>query len=525
VIAAALAPARASACGGFFCSTTPVQQAGEDIAYAIDDDGSLTMTVRIVYQGAAPDFAWILPLPVEPEAIEVGTDALFDALEDAAAPVFVTEPVTEGECRPEPRCEPPPRPAGAGCDDAPIDECTGICIGDAGPGVDVRSTERVGPYESVVLSGGSADELRDWLVEHGYDIPSSFLPAISDYVAAGQLFVALRLRAEVATGEIQPIAIRMRGAQTCLPIRLTRVATVPDLPIAAYFLARAPAVPTNYSLIEVPADDPLLWSGRRTWASRVTPAVDGAGGQAFVMDYAGPTPAIQIALPSIDDLATASDPAAFFDALIARGYPMDTQLTSIAERHVGSSDSLATRQLVTCLAAGRGTTCGAASTFDPEALVLAIDEAITTPRLAGQAMLDGHATLTRLFTTMSAADMSLDPEFRIDEGIADVSNVRTASLVTECSEAFYPSTAPQRLILPSGRATRFREGVEVEDDEALCARSGMRVASGGCAAATARGGSAMSVALAIGLVVAIGTRRRRRGARGLLTGRGAGGGL
>lgn len=507
----ALTPTPVRACGGLFCSRVPVLQAGEDIAYSVDADGTLTMAVRIVYQGAAPEFAWILPVPVEPEAIDVGTNALFDALEDASEPSFQTEPVVEGECRPEPRCEAPPR-SGGGClvEESPPGACTGICSDGGGRStIDVRSMQQVGPYESVVLTGGSAAELRAWLVEHGYDIPASSLPAIDEYVAARQLFVALRLRSESSTGEIQPIVLRLRGVQACLPIRLTRIATVADLPIAAYFLARAPAVPTNYSLIDAPADDPQLWRGRLRWADRVSAAVDNAGGQAFVMDYAGAMPALDVTLPPVDDLARSADPAAFFGALIERGYPMDAQLLAIAARFVIATVPSATSAYVQCLASGAGASCGAPGAFSSAELAAAIDAAITTPRRAAQEMIERHSTLTRLFTTMSAADMTLDPDFRIDEGVAHVSNVHVATLLTECGPSFYPSTAPQVLITPAGFRLRVREGVAVDDDEAFCARSGRRVASGGCAAGQTGAGSATPVALAIGVAIALGRRRAR----------------
>ena len=95
---AAVVPSRASACGGFFCSSAPVVQARETVAYSYEDDGTLTMAVQIVYQGRDEDFAWILPLPVPPETIAVGTDALFDALSTATEPQFTLSMGREGEC-------------------------------------------------------------------------------------------------------------------------------------------------------------------------------------------------------------------------------------------------------------------------------------------------------------------------------------------------------------------------------------------------------------------------------------------
>ena len=54
---ALLAPSTASACGGFFCSNTPVNQSGERIAFVLED-GHVEAHVEILYSGSAKKFAW-----------------------------------------------------------------------------------------------------------------------------------------------------------------------------------------------------------------------------------------------------------------------------------------------------------------------------------------------------------------------------------------------------------------------------------------------------------------------------------
>ena len=48
----------------------------------LTDGDMLEVHVRIQYTGAAERFAWMVPLPAVPE-VEIGVDALFDALSDA----------------------------------------------------------------------------------------------------------------------------------------------------------------------------------------------------------------------------------------------------------------------------------------------------------------------------------------------------------------------------------------------------------------------------------------------------------
>ena len=85
-----------SACGGFFCTTTPVDQNAERIIFTQNGDGTVSAYVQIEYTGEAPDFSWILPLPeaIAAEDVEVPEDAMaaFTELEVATDPVFLMPP-------------------------------------------------------------------------------------------------------------------------------------------------------------------------------------------------------------------------------------------------------------------------------------------------------------------------------------------------------------------------------------------------------------------------------------------------
>lgn len=65
-----LLPSPAFACGGMFCdtstATTIVVQAAERIVFSFDE-GMLDTEVQIAFQGEADEFAWVVPVPVEPE--------------------------------------------------------------------------------------------------------------------------------------------------------------------------------------------------------------------------------------------------------------------------------------------------------------------------------------------------------------------------------------------------------------------------------------------------------------------------
>jgi len=84
----------ASACGGFFCQNSTIDQNSERIIFTRNRDGTISAYVQIQYTGSAPDFSWILPIPepIGPENLAVPEDtmAAFTELEVAADQVFVS---------------------------------------------------------------------------------------------------------------------------------------------------------------------------------------------------------------------------------------------------------------------------------------------------------------------------------------------------------------------------------------------------------------------------------------------------
>jgi len=530
-------PSPASACGGFFCSNQPIDQSGENIIFSVEEDGAIEAHVQILYQGAAEQFAWILPTPSAP-AISVGTDALFRALDQSTRPVFFTNSETTGTCRSEPSCydyydadRGGPAFAGgfadAGAASAPPS------------GVDVVFRGNVGPYDAAVLTATDVNALYDWLNEYDYQIPESARPEIDAYIATRSYFVALRLQKDRAVGEIQPIVLRYTNGEPCIPIRLTRIAAVDDMPIRAYFLASQGMRSTNYTMLTPDVDDePGLFLGSRSYESVVTNAVDDAGGRAFVTDYLGSTPSVALELPDIADLATVSDARAFVRALRERGFVGDTQLLALLQRFLPPPTPEDATSFYNCLVQSW---CSgyedylAGLLFQPADFVAALEEAILAPRRNAQAMVGRHPMLTRLYTTMSAAEMTEDPVFYPSDAARTVSNIHTARLITECSPDYFWFAAPQRLVLPTGREVRAREGVVYPgSDEMYCADRGAGTfspwtpvdtlretadlrareavsasGSGLCSASPGAGGAGGALA-ALGAVIAAIVARRRR---------------
>jgi hypothetical protein len=256
-----------------------------------------------------------------------------------------------------------------------------------------------------------------------------------------------------------------------------------------YALGSARAVPTTHPMTEVDFSDPNLWLGTTTYPSALTRAISEAGGAAFVTEYAGPPPAVAIALASIEDLRGEADPDAFVDALVRRGYTTDARYPAISQRF---------------LAAG--------VPFAPSAFVDALNEGIADPRLRAEQTLAQHAKLTRLSTTMTAAQMTVDPIFELTAALPDVDNVHTATFVTKCSDRYFESEAPRVIELADGREIPVSPGTPFEgSDEDFCGGAVARRlgGGGGCAIASARAASASMLGAVLAAVAVVTIRRRK----------------
>ena len=527
----------AQACGGFFCNNQAVDQSGENILFSYNDDGTITTVIQIFYEGPSEQFAWILPVPSEPE-VSVGTDALFNQLNALTAPQFTMSQEVTGTCRNEPSCWDDydtlanGGPRGGGAQD-------GGALPPA-PEVEVHLRANVGPYDVAVIRSGSADAIGQWLTDNGYLIPDSAVAELEHYVALEHFFVALRLQKDRSSGEIQPIVLRSANDEPCIPIRLTRIATVPNMPVRAYFLADQRVRPFNYMLLNPDFDDAGLWRGTVSYDEYVTRIVEDAGGHAFVTDYAGDVPSVSLEIPSIDDLRAQTDPGEFLTALRDRGFNGDSQLLGMLLHFLPPPESWDPNTFYNCLTAGwcredaEIVANFEAHPFDPGPLVDALIEGVVEPRNEAQALVDRAPHMTRLYTTLSAEEMDEDPMFmRSAELSPEFSNAHEATLRIACGPEYFVWTAPSQIELPSGttevwnegvayygsdseycedyRGAGFRPGTSTARLREIALRRNTRIGGGGvCSVSPASGASgAASVVLLLGLL-GFAWRRRAR---------------
>lgn len=453
--ALALTLSDALACGGFFCnSAQPVDQAGERIVFAIDDvAGQIEMHVQVAYEGPASEFSWLLPVPTQPEVL-LSTDDLFVRIGAATAPQFVPTQVEVGRCVESPVIS-------RGFDSA-VSAPEAI---DQDGGVTVTSTSQVGPYDVTVLTATDTATLTEWLATNDYDLPAGGEAKLGAYVSAGSYFVALKLQKDRDDGDLAPVALRFPGTEPIIPLQLTAVAVTNELPIQPFVLSRARAVPENYLHVEI---NELLvdWTqAGANYPSVLARAADEAGGQAFATDFAGELAplGVQTWAPGQYDLeavAAVRDASALSVLLFQpfpvlgdqswqsqQGIPVSTGTISILARYVDIPGQVAPVDYFGCLGCYSDLREDA---VDGAGLAAALEAEWVGPMREIQGMLDRSAWITRMSSSMSAPEMTVDPRFVINPDLPATAAGDGATMELLCRGTHSQQGAPRRLVLEDG---------------------------------------------------------------------------
>ena len=208
------------ACGGFFCTTTPVDQNAERIIFTQNGDGTVSAYVQIEFTGSAPDFSWILPLPeaIDAESVQVPEDAMaaFTELEVATDPVFIPPDLPECVLR------------------QPVVE---RMVAAPAAAVTVFASGEVGPYGFDVVGSEDPDALVTWLRDNSYQVTAAMEPLIDVYVDEEFVFLAMKLRPDKGAQDVEPVKVTYPSERPMIPLRLTAVAANPDMAVMVWIYA------------------------------------------------------------------------------------------------------------------------------------------------------------------------------------------------------------------------------------------------------------------------------------------------
>ena len=458
--ASAWVPSSALACGGFFCNRAqPVNQAAEGIIFADNGNGTVTAVIQIKYQGPSQSFSWLLPISSVPKVdsdIGVASDLAFQRLQAATNPNYSLTTTVEGTCRQENFNGTPGSAQGGGLAVSPS-----AGPSDGGRGVTVEASGVVGAFEWTVISldkstASPADAAVAWLKDNGYDVPSVGPEKLGPYLDAGLYLLALKLTKGADTGSIRPIVLTYEGTQASIPVKLTAVAANDDMGVMAWVLGKSRSVPQNYLSLELNEARINWFNAASNYNSVVIDAANDAGGQGFVTEFAGASSTFK------NVIWTTSDDAQW-TSFKGTVYQSFSDFFSRAYSQYGAWDGFwdATRSAVTLpdgVAFEDFKLCpgcySAQAKFAPSVYLAALEKSVIAPVKLVQNLVDAQPVLTRMYTTLSADEMTLDPLFTFNPVLPEVSNVHTANRVIECSADVYQSTAPWRIELPQGGVIR-----------------------------------------------------------------------
>ncbi|MFT3839323.1 MAG: DUF2330 domain-containing protein [Myxococcaceae bacterium] len=159
---------------------SPIVRTGAQRTYAFYKDGVETYVIRPGFTGKVEEFGMLIPFP-SPPALRKVPDEIFTHVAAAVDPPEVEVYVhprrhryeEEDDYKMEKKSAKP-------ADEQPL----------AYDQVKVINQEAVGMYEVATLAAGSADALKRWMEQHGFQYPKGMDAVVNEYVKLQWVFVA-----------------------------------------------------------------------------------------------------------------------------------------------------------------------------------------------------------------------------------------------------------------------------------------------------------------------------------------------
>ena len=258
------------------CGMVPPIYTGEGVAitriglqqtYVFFDRDIESFVIRPGFHGKVDNFGMLIPFP-SPPAIRKVPDNVFDQIKNAVDPPEVVVNLL------------PPPPAAFGGGGFGGGGLGGLRVMEAERDrVVVHKQEAVGMYEVAVLSAGSAQALKRWMDDNGYQYPKGMDKVANEYVEDGWCFVAVKTKVGTKAdvdpkpgqrnarttipaggafdGNVQGLGFRFRTEKLVVPMRLSAF-NDGDLRNIVYLLTREPkkirSIPEEYVMRQLPGD-------------------------------------------------------------------------------------------------------------------------------------------------------------------------------------------------------------------------------------------------------------------------------
>ncbi len=450
-------PAPAAACGGFFCdSAQPVNQQAERIIFARQPDGSVTAVIQIQYKGPSEKFAWMLPVAGSPE-VAVSSNAAFDRLQAASNPLYTLNTQVEGTCR-----DGDTRSVSA----TDSNNSGGGNGGDNEGGVTVVDSGSVGPYDYVIIA--LDPEAMDlvavaitWLKENGYDVPELGAAVLRPYLEGGMNLLTFKLTKGNKVGSIRPVKLSFGQGLPSIPIRPTAVAAQPDMGVMVWVLGEHRAVPANYRSLEL--NDALInWlNPNLNYNDVVIRAANEAKGQGFVTEHAGSAKELGLNLwqpweeQAWQTLKKSDWTQREGELISALGnFAALDGMRELFSEFLVPPRGVSEDDFYGCLSCYVEYNAADIQGLEPAAFLAKMQTNVIDPLVDTQKLFKTAKMSTRLYTTMSAHEMTVDPLFDFNPDLPMVSNLHQADRIIECSQYVDQADAPWRIELANGQTVR-----------------------------------------------------------------------
>jgi hypothetical protein len=263
-LAAQIGPAAAFC--GFYVAQADAKLFNKSSKVVLARNGTTTaITMASDYEGAAKEFALVIPVPtfIERKQIGVVETKTVDHIDAYTAPRLVEYH------DPDPCVVPRPVPnvASAPLGYAQIAPAS-VQKRDAALGVTIEASYDVGEYDVLILSAKESNGLATWLTENGYRIPPGAATVLASYIKQNMRFFVAKVNLDrmrlLGNGYLRPLQVRYESAKFMLPLRLGTVNASGPQDLIIYALSRSGRVETtNYPTVKVATgvDVPLYVKG------------------------------------------------------------------------------------------------------------------------------------------------------------------------------------------------------------------------------------------------------------------------
>jgi hypothetical protein len=126
------------------------------------------------------------------------------------------------------------------------------------PLVTVYVRAEVGPYDAVVVGSSDPAELVTWLRTEGYRITPAMEPYVARYTEERMKFLALKLQDTADVKDLQPFRFTLPGTAPSIPLRMTALAAEPEMSIVVFVLGQRRFEGKNWADVKI-SDDQILF--------------------------------------------------------------------------------------------------------------------------------------------------------------------------------------------------------------------------------------------------------------------------